>query len=551
MSEPPPEAARRILWTNPLTLIGLLLVPIGVVLLITFWLFHFITPATADTQYVNIIGFLILPGILVTGLILCPLGILFRKWRLKHFKPPREIPVKYAIGFLAVTFFLILPVLGVSGYKGYHYTESTPFCGSCHAVMEPQYARHQQSPHARVTCAGCHVGPGAGPFLESKLAGVRQLFHNTLGNYPRPVPPAISELRPARETCEECHWPEQFFGSQLQTIVHYAHDEQSTRHDYEIRVMVGGKNEELNRAEGIHMHMLDSVEYVATDDVLQEIPWIRYTREDGSKVVYRSDGKPASDPPPPGDTRTLDCIDCHNLSGHAFPSPQRSTDHALAVDLIDDSLPYIKHEAVMVLAASYSSKEEALERIAERIESFYRDRYPDIWKERRDAIDRSVQAIQNVYESTMYPYMKVDWKTYPDNIGHMESPGCFRCHDGLHRDADGQTVTIDCMVCHTFLYRKPGHPNDIVEAPFDHPMKIHNLWEGLGVHNRMLCTDCHDGALLAMGTGLEDTRCGDCHSGGRWLEMKDEVDARFERANVSPPYAQTQAASLPFPTTQP
>lgn len=537
----PKDAAKPVLWTNLITLFGLLLVASGVVLQVTFWTFMAISDAGHENQYVDILGFLILPGILVTGLILCPLGIAIRKFRIKYLRMPRTIPVKYALIFLSVTFFLILPILGVSGYQGYHYTESTEFCGTCHQVMEPQFVRHQQSAHARVTCAECHVGSGAGPFLEAKLSGMRQLYKVATDTYPRPVPPAISELRPARYTCEHCHWPERFFGSQLSPIVRYAQDEENTRHEYQMLVHVGGKNEELGRAEGIHMHMLDGVEYVATDHDLQEIPWVRYTDEDGQVTVYRSDGKPTTDPPPPGRIRTVDCIDCHNMSGHDFPSPQRSIDHALEVEMIDVSLPYIKHQAVVALERSRKAEttQDAHKRITDSISTFYQDTYPALWRDERARIDQAIQATKNAYDTSFYPHMRVDWQTYPDNIGHMEFPGCFRCHDGLHLNAAGKPITTDCMACHSFFTKRPEQ-GGIMPGPFEHPMKIHNLWEGLGVHNRMLCTDCHDGGLKSMGIKgdldpeTEDSACGDCHSSGRWLEIKAEIDARYQIVPTAP-----------------
>lgn len=535
MRDSPTESKKPLLWTNLVTLLGLLLVACGVLLMVTFWVFMFFSSANEENQYVNIIGFMILPGVLVTGLILCPLGILIRKWRIKYFKTPRTIPVKYALVFLTVTFLLILPILGVSGYQGYHYTESTEFCGSCHQVMEPQFARHKQSSHARVTCAECHVGSGAAPFLEAKLSGVRQVYKVATDTYPRPVPPSITELRPARYTCEHCHWPERFFGSQLKPIIRYAQDEGNTRHEYQMLVHVGGKNVELGRAEGIHMHMLEDIEYIAGDDEVQHIPWVRYTNQQGEKVVFRSDGKRSSDPPPAGHVRTVDCIDCHNLSGHDFPSPQRAIDQAIEVDMIDVSLPYIKHQAVVALAQLQDAPttEAAHERIAERINTFYQERYPAIWTEQREKIEKAIEGIRNAYDTSFYPHMKVDWKTYPNNIGHLESPGCFRCHDGLHVSDEGQPITTDCMACHSFFLKRPEQ-GGIMPGPFEHPMKIHNLWEGLGVHNRMLCTDCHDGGLKAMGEKgdldpqTEDSACGDCHSSGRWLKIRQEIDARLK-----------------------
>lgn len=524
--EPPPKPPRPVLWRNWITLIGLVHVAIGLVLLCTFWLFAALTPSAEENQYLAIVGFMILPGVLMTGLALCPVGILIKRWRLKH-GPIREVSARKAIIFLALTFFVIMPVLGVAGYKGYHFTETAEFCGSCHEVMEPQFVRYQASPHARATCAGCHVGPGAESFVKSKISGMRQVYKVGTNSFPRPIPPAIADLRPARDTCETCHWPAQFFGSQLKRVVRYAHDKDNTRTEYEALIKVGGNNKFLARAEGIHSHMLDKVEYVATDERLETIPWVRYTYPDGKATVFRSDGKASSDPPPAGHIRKLDCIDCHNLVGHEFQSPERAMDEALNAKKLDATLPYIKREAVKALAGSYTTKDEAKAKIAEQLRTFYQTQ-GDVMEKRKAAVDQAISAVQAVYTMHFYTEMKTDWRTYPSHIGHLESPGCFRCHDNLHVAEGTKTISMECSSCHTFLYRDPQQRNSITERTFVHPMKIHEAWEGLGPHEKMLCTDCHDGGLGALGWGdaKSASACGDCHSSGRWLKQKAAREQR-------------------------
>lgn len=518
MGDSKPASPPVVFWNNLITLLGLLLAGLGLLLLLTFWLFRALSPAHTQNEYLNIVGFMVLPGVFVTGLILCPIGILFKRWRRRRYGPGHEIPVRLAITFLLLSFFLVLPVIGVSGYKGYHYSESTEFCGSCHAVMEPQYVAHQQSSHARVTCAECHIGPGAGPLVQSKLSGVRQLFAVALETYPRPIPPAIAHLRPAIETCEQCHWPERFFGSVLKPIVRYSPDEQNTRHEFDILLKVGGRNPYLGRSEGIHMHMIDRVEYVATDEGLQEIPWVRYEREDGTVTIYRSDGKAAEDPPPPGIVRRLDCMDCHNRSGHPFHSPEDAVDIFLDNRRIDDSLPFIKREAVAALAEPWPDKQAALAGISDWIRDFYRSSYPALWNERRQDVEEAIEALHVIFEQNIFPYMRVDWRTYPDNVGHLNSAGCFRCHDGLHVNDVGEAITSDCTACHTFLTR-PGEPNVIHEGEFQHSMQIHELWEDFGPHRNMRCDECHGGGGESWGATRVETACGDCHESGRWLDM--------------------------------
>jgi hypothetical protein len=54
--------------------------------------------------------------------------------------------------------------------------------------------------------------------------------------------------------------------------------------------------------------------------------------------------------------------------------------------------------------------------------------------------------------------MKVTWGTHPNNIGHNNSPGCFRCHDGNHSSKSGVTITNDCSACHNLLVSDEQHP---------------------------------------------------------------------------------------------
>lgn len=513
---------KTVLWTNWVTLLGLLNVAVGILLLLTFWLFMLVSPDASKNQYFGIVGCVLLPGVLVTGLVLCPVGIVLRKRRVARNSRIWQISTRSAVFFLGVTFFLILPVLGVAGYHGFEFTETSEFCGTICHNMDPQYQRYEQSPHARVTCSGCHIGPGAGAFVKAKIAGVRQLGLTIAGTYDRPVPPAINSLRPACDTCEQCHWPSQFFGSLLRKTVHFAPDEDNTRHDYDVLMKVGGLNNNLGVAEGIHMHMLNKVEYVADDPLLNHIPWVRYQYPDGKVVVFRSDGKPAADPPPAGKSRQLDCIDCHNAAGHQFQSPERSVDHALAVGQLDVDLPYIKREAVRLLSGDYKTKPEALAAVRKGLEDFYAASYPD----EKDAAQAAITVVCNIYQTEFYPEYKVDWRTYPNHMGHMESPGCFRCHDGLHVSSEGKRISSDCNTCHTFQYRQPD--SSIIEKRFDHPVKINDSWTGLGPHEEMLCTDCHDGGLGAI--GWKDTNsiytCGDCHPSGRWLDLRQQLQTR-------------------------
>jgi formate-dependent nitrite reductase cytochrome c552 subunit len=284
------------------------------------------------------------------------------------------------------------------------------------------------------------------------------------------------------------------------------------------------------------MHMLDRVDYVADDVRLDRISWIRYTYPDGKTVVFRSDGKSSNDPAPQGIVRRLDCIDCHNLAGHDFNSPNKAVNHALSIGRLDVQLPYIKREAVRALSENYASKPQALSGIAQTLENFYQTSYPELWKNSRDRVANNVTAVQEIYKTNFFPEYKVDWRTYPNHVGHMESEGCFRCHDGLHVADDGRKIGFSCETCHTFLYRQ-DEPDLIREQRFDHMAKINDYWgEKAGPHSRLLCSDCHDGAMGTIGYQNPSLgyACGDCHASGHWLEIKKTLNEREAAAHRAP-----------------
>lgn len=503
------------LWNNAISITGLFLMAVALLLMLTFGLFSLVTP-TAN-PYVDIFGYLILPGILVVGAALVPSGILFKSWRVRRRDPAQRLAFRFpkidlndpaqrrAAKIFGGCTFLMLPVIGVSSYHGYHYTDSTEFCGKvCHTVMEPQATAYEYSSHARVSCAECHIGSGASWFVKAKLSGTRQVLAMWRQSYARPIAPAIHHLRPARETCERCHWPKKFFGAQLREIAHFSSDEANTRREIDMLLNIGGGDETTGRKEGIHLHMAlaGKIEYIATDEALQTIPWVKYTDQTGDTWIFRSDGRPSSDPPPDGSVRKLDCMDCHNRPAHKFRTPQDSVDTYLDVGRIDTTLPYIKREAVKALIEPYADAEVAATRIGNHLTEFYRTTYPRVWDTDKASVNHAVDQVREIYRRTFFPDMKVDWRTYPDNIGHLNSAGCFRCHEGKHVDQRGRRISHDCNLCHTFLnpVERNGDGAVIRKGEFVHPYTLE------GPHLTLRCDECHTG-----GTAPSPT-CAGCHN---------------------------------------
>ncbi|MGO4881791.1 MAG: NapC/NirT family cytochrome c [Bryobacteraceae bacterium] len=445
------------LSNNWLSLTGVVMVTTATV----FWLF--LLPITLRGQathpYIGILIFLILPMVFFAGLALIPLGIALhirreRRSGITHATfPPlnwQNRDFRRLLLFVGVTTFLNIVIGSQLTYGAVNYMDTVTFCGrTCHTVMQPEYTAHQNSPHARVACVDCHIGPGASWFVRSKLSGTSQVFHTLLDDYPRPIPSPVQNLRPARETCEVCHWPQRFDADRLRVIRQYGDDEHNALTYTVLMVKIGGGS----GGQGIHgMHVGEGVHirYAYSDEKRQTIPWVEYTDRQGRSTVFRAaDAKT----PLPGNlpVRDMDCVDCHNRPTHAFQLPDHAMDEAMASGAISPSLPFIKKQGGAVLRQDYASQEAAAQRIPAAIDAFYRQNYPDVYRQRQPAIAQAGAAIYQIYQRNVFPGMRVTWGTYSDNIGHTDFPGCFRCHDGNHVAAGGRTVTQDCGACHDLL----------------------------------------------------------------------------------------------------
>jgi hypothetical protein len=313
--------------------------------------------------------------------------------------------------------------------------------------MEPEWAAYEDGPHSRVACVQCHIGPGAPWFVRSKMSGTRQVFAVMLDTHSRPISSPVHNLRPARDTCEQCHWPEKFHGDKVNVRREYANDEAVTETATTMRVHVGGGSAKTGVAQGIHWHMsiANEIDYIATDERRQEIGYVGLKTADGQVREYFAEGV-TEEQLLKGERRRMDCVDCHNRPSHPFSaSPERAVDGAIAAGEIPRTLPYIRREAVEALKVSYPSREVAEEEIATRLRGFYSQNGNAT---RKDEIDRAVAATQRLYRRNVFPKMKVTWGTHPNNAGHMDFPGCFRCHDETKKTKDGRTISQDCTLCH-------------------------------------------------------------------------------------------------------
>ena len=409
--------------------------------------------------YLGIVFFFVIPAFFVLGLLLIPAGMwLNRRRRARGLDTPvwphvnLNDPVHRRRALVVVTLTLVnLLIVSLAAFKGIEYMDSPEFCGRvCHTVMEPEYAAYQDGPHSRVRCVDCHIGPGAPWFVKSKLDGTRQVVAVMRDSYSRPIPSPVRDLRPARDTCEQCHWPEKFHGDKVDVIREYGNDEKNTESVTRLMVHVGGGSPRLGVSSGIHWHMsvANRIEYVATDPQRQTIPYVRLVDERGNIREFRAPGA-SDDQIAKGERRVMDCMDCHNRPSHPFSAtPERAVDAAIARGEIARDLPFARREAVAALKGDYPDRAAADTQIDRRIKSFYGQNYPSLVPAHGADIDNLVRAARRLYGRNVFPQMKVTWGTHENNLGHTDSPGCFRCHDDQHKTPDGRVIRQDCDLCH-------------------------------------------------------------------------------------------------------
>lgn len=439
-----------VLTRHWLSLAGIALVTTAVI----SWLF--VLPlqirGQVDNPYVGIVFFFVLPAIFFIGLSLIPIGVYLAKGRIRHGLSEAVYDRKAALSrvawFFGVTTALNVLIGTQFTYRAVKHMDTPQFCGqSCHS-MNPEFAAYLNSPHARVECVECHVAPGAGGWIASKTAGIRQLFATVFETFPRPIASALESNRlvPARETCENCHWPQKFGSVRLRVFTHYAEDEQNTRTQTVLTMMVGGSK--FAGIHGKHFAQGISIRFAAADAKRQTIPWVEYRNSKTGEVeTFVSEGS-SPDAIKALPVYEMQCVDCHNRPTHTFESASRGMDDALFLGEIATSLPFIKRKGVELLTATYESRAEAAEKLPSGLVSFYKQTYADLYGRRYQDIQQAAQAILTIYDRNVFPDLKVTWGTYPNNLGHMESPGCFRCHDGSHATANAKTITQDCNACH-------------------------------------------------------------------------------------------------------
>lgn len=455
-----------------------------------FLLFAIDLFARHSNPYIGILAYLVAPLFFALGILLVFLGAFIRSRTRRRaveaaaplaikidFSRPRDrrILALFAVGSVA---FLFITALG--SYETYQYTESVQFCGKqCHLPMHPEMIASEHTAHARVECVACHVGPGAAAYFRSKVNGVKQLYHTVKNDFAQPIR-ITAEQRPSQAICEQCHWPNRYVGNLARTYRHFLSDEKNTPFGVRLLLNVGGADPTNGPVGGIHWHMNVSkkIEYIATDELRMNIPWVRMTDRDGVVTVFKT--ADFSDDPNKHEIHRMDCMDCHSRPAHKVHTPNDAVDLALATGQLDRKVPWLKARVVAALVKPYKTKAEGLRKIANQLGKDYPNPAQSA---------PIIRQTQRIYELNFFPEVKVDWRTHPDFVGHKNWNGCFRCHDGNHVTSDGKLSikASDCKSCHLILAQGSDIALDKISAAGENFIHIDSEYSDF------TCADCHNG----------------------------------------------------------
>lgn len=402
-------------------------------------------------------------------------------------------PLVLLLGTSVVT--IALMTTGAGSVAVVEFSESNQFCSDvCHVVMSPEATAYKTTAHSRIDCVACHVGAGAEGFLEAKIGGLRQLWGVAAGTFRRPIPTPIHGDNISRELCEKCHSPSREIGYKALTRQYILSGLEDSVIELAMVVKVGGNKDGMIPGGGIHYHMLNAqkVEYIARDPQRQEIAWIRVTEEDGSVREFTHKSEPLSENEKSSlAIREMECIDCHSRPAHAFQAPVDVITDAIHSGRLPNDIFYLKEASVRAIDGGYDSVDEAMTGIETSLLAYYEEQDPDVLEERPEEITAIVEELRRLYRATIFPDMKTDWLTHPNNLGHRDWPGCFRCHNDEMVDTEGSAVFTDCSRCHSILAQDSKGIE--TASALDKGMGFAHPQDGKYMEDFKLCSKCHTG----------------------------------------------------------
>ncbi len=409
------------------------------------------------------------------------------------FFPPESTPLWLRILPYGLLGALTLVVL-TAGVYGWEYTNSPQFCGTACHTMPPEFTAYLTSPHARVDCVECHIGRGfIATRITRKAGDAQHIISLAFSDYEFPI--RAKKLQPARETCERCHSPEKFSDDSLREVRRFGNDPNNTPTSIYLVMKTGGGSARQGLGRGIHWHIENPVLFFASDELQQDIPYVQVINPDGSVDSYldiEADFDPAA--VNPEELREMDCITCHNRITHLILTPEDTLDQLLTRGEISDAIPEIRRKGVEVYSARYDTLALGLNGIA-GLEGYYQTYYPDFYAANEALVSEAIQALQNAYSISVFPEQSADWTSHADNVGHQDSPGCFRCHDGKHLTEQGEAIRLECNVCHAIpVVAGPGDFVTDIEISRGPEPENHLNSNWITLHREVFdqtCQNCH------------------------------------------------------------
>ena len=409
------------------------------------------------------------------------------------FFPPASAPTWVRVMPYALLGVLTLMLLTAGAYA-WDYTNSPQFCGTACHTMPPEYTAYLTSPHARVDCVECHIGRGfIATRITRKAGDMKHIFATAFKTYEFPI--TAGDLRPARETCERCHFPEKFSDDSLRQLKEFVPDKDNTPQTLYLVLKTGGGSERLGLGRGIHWHIENQVYYYPTDEREQNIPYVRVIEDDGSVTEYM-DIESNLDPQTikEEDLKEMDCITCHNRITHLILTPEATVNQLMDRGLIASDIPEIREKAVEVYSQLYDNQEKGIKGI-EGLAAYYQTYYPEFYATNGYEVEQAIQILQDSYRQSVFPDQKANWNSHPNNVGHKDSPGCFRCHDGKHLNQQQEAIRLECNLCHSIPI--VAGPQDFVadlEISRGPEPKSHLNPNWIALHHSAFnetCSNCH------------------------------------------------------------
>jgi hypothetical protein len=414
-----------------------------------------------SNPYIGLLLFGAIPAVFFAGLALIPVGLALARRRVTE--DFSQLQYRRGAWRKAGIFFAVMTVVNLVigsqlSYRAVEHMDTSQFCGqTCH-VMQPEFTAHMQPPHQAVECASCHIVPGAAGWFHAKMNGMLQLKAVVLNDFPRPIESALesNKLVSSADTCEQCHARDKIIGPRLKVIQKYKDDQTNTPIESVLLMLVGGGA--TGGIHGAHLGRGVHIRYAASDKKRQTIPWVQYenteSRQKRDYALASLKAETLSSLP----VFEMQCVDCHNRAAHSFETAEKAIDQAVTAGQIAGSLPFVKKTGIALLKTAYTSQDEAAQKIQAAFNDFYQKNYGDVWAKQSNDVQRAGQALAAIYNRNVFPDLKVTWGTYPNNLGHMDDPGCFRCHDDSHISADKKTIPQDCGACHDLLADEEASP---------------------------------------------------------------------------------------------